>query len=651
MAWITDSIFSQGDAECDLIAKILGGGKSSRLYQSLVYEKRIAQDVAAQQYSLALGSVFAIEATAKPGVKPEQLESSLDEELGKLQREGPSPAELERAQNTIEAMIIRGLENLGGFGGVADRLNQYSHFLGDPGYLPKDLDRYRKATTESLRCIAGSRLSREARVVVHGVPGQKIVNDVPKSPHAASVPAAAPQIPNQDWRGSVPHAAQASALKLPVPKKFKMPNGLTVLLLEQHSLPLVSANLIVLAGSDLNPTDQPGLASFTADMVDEGTAKRSALQIAADADQIGASLFTGSSMDFSYLTVRSLRKNFEAALELASDVLLAPSFSSTEIDRIRSDRLTQLLQQKDNPGVLAIKTLLDAVYGTDHPYGFTELGTQGSIETITQELLVRFYQSGYVAANSALVVAGDIAESELFALVEKYLKGWKGAETTSGAPAAVATRNRRVIIVEKPGAPQTALRIGHIGAARANPDYVPLDVMNTALGGLFSSRINLNLREKHGYTYGAYSSFAFRRGRGPFVIGTAVRTDVTAPAIAEIFSEMERMRQTEVTPEELAVSKDSLARSLPGLFETTPQSASSIGQLFVYDLPLSFYRELPEQIQDVSAAEVQRAAQKYLMPEQAVVVAVGERSKMESELEKLNLGPIEIRDSSGKPMW
>lgn len=648
LAWITEPVFSQPDAEFDLMARILGGSKSSRLYKSLVYEDRIAQDVSAQQYSLALGSVFAVEATGKPGIGPQQLEDAIREELDRFAKDGPEPAELERARNTIETAIIRGLENLGGFGGVADRLNQYNHFLGDPGYLPKDLGRYRAATLESLRSLARDRLKREAGVVVYGVPGPKVINDVPKSTRTTATSIAeAHQLPGQDWRSSPPKPGPAPALSLPIPKKFRLRNGLQVFLVEQHSLPIVSANLIVLGGGDRNPPDLPGLASFTAEMLDEGTAGRSSLEIAADADHIGASLSTGSSTDLSYITMRTLKRNVEPAFELVSDVLLNPAFAPAEIERIRNDRLIHILQQKDSPGVLAIKVFFNAVYGSAHPYGFMDVGTEESNRAFTRDHLVRFYRAGYLAANSALVVAGDIREYELQNLARKHFGGWKGAESASEMPALAGSPNRRIVIVERPDAPQTVLRIGHVGASRDNPDYIPLEVMNTALGGLVSSRINLNLREKHGYTYGASSAFIFRRGPGPFLVGTSVRTDATAPAIVEIFREIERLRESMVTPAELAAAKDSIARSLPGLFETTPEAASSIGQIFVHHLPLTHYRDLPGQIQTVSAADVQRVAQTYLRPEAAIIVAVGDRSKIESELEKLNLGPIEIRDSGG----
>jgi zinc protease len=648
LAWITDPVFSQADAECDLTAKILGGGKSSRLYKSLVYDKRIAQDVSAHRSSLALGSVFVIDATGKPGVEPQQLENAIREELDTFQKQGPTRAELERAHNTIESSIIRALENLGGF---ADRVNLYNHFLRDPGYLSRDLERYQKATLESLQSLAQNKFRRETGVVVWGIPGPKTVNDAPKSSHSSGAAISeTAMISDQDWRSTPPQPGPAPALNLPVPAKFKLGNGLNVFLVEQHSLPIVSINVITLSGSERNHFNQPGLASFTAEMLDEGTGKRSPLEIAADADQIGASLITGSSTDYAYIATRTLKKNVDAAFELVSDMLLNPAFASEEIERIRSDRLTHILQQKDNPNVLGIKVFFDAVYGCCHPYGYMDIGTGESNQAVTRDLILRFYQEGYFAPNSALVVAGDIDEPELHALAEKYLGGWQASGSSGQMPAVTGKTARRIVIVERPEAPQTVLRMGHVGVAQSCPDYVALDVMNTALGGLFSSRINLNLREQHGYTYGASSAFVFRRGAGPFLIATSVRTDVTAPAVMEIFREIDRMRESEVTSEELVTAKDSIARSLPGLFETTPESASSVGQLFVHNLPLSYYHELPDRIQSISAAEVRQAAQKYLKPEETVVVAVGDRSKIERELEKLDLGPIEIRDPAGNSL-
>ena len=647
VGWITSPIYKPGDAEMDLLSRILGEGKSSRLYKRLVYDDQIAQDVTTTQYSLILGSAFYIQATAKPGVKLEQIEKAIDEELDKLRQDGPTQAEVDAARNVTESRIIRRLETLGGFGGVADRLNQYNHYLGDPGYLGKDLARYDAVTPESVRKYAQEQLGKEARAVVYGISGDKKIDDIPRHEPAAG-PAATGTMPDEAWRAKAPAAGAASHLVLPVPTHFTLPNGLQVYLLERHSLPVIAANLVVLAGSETNPTDRPGLAAFTADMLDEGTTTRPALKLSEDVDRIGAELATASTSDYSTATIRSLKRNADGALELLADVALQPAFSEAEIERTRKQRLTALLQQQDNPNQLANRTFARMVYGSGHPYGFTELGTEDSTKATTRADLEGFWKKGYAPGNSALVMAGDLTPAEARALATKYFGGWKGEAKAAAPPAAPESGTRRIIIVDKPGAPQTALRIGHAGISRSNPDYLPVEVMATELGGLFSSRINLNLREQHGYTYGAFAVFQYRRGPGPFITGSSVRADVTAPAVHEIFNELSKMRTAEMTADELAVSKDSFARSLPGLFETSQVAATAVRNLFVYNLPLDYYNTLPGKIAGVTAADTLRAAKQYLAPERMVVVAVGDRAKIQPELEKLGLGPVEVRDVNGQ---
>ncbi len=652
LGWITDPIYTQADAECDVAAKIIGGGKSSRLYKSLVYERRIAQDAVAQQYSLSLGSIFTIEATAKPGVTPEDLERAVDDEIDAFCRQGPTEAEVERARNAFESAIIRGLENLGGFGGVADRLNQYNHFLRDPGYLPHDLERYYKTTVNSVLEVVRTRLARKERVVLHGVPGPKVVRDIPRSgPVKATASAEAasriPAVEDQEWRAKAPGPDSPSPLRLPVPSQFRLQNGLPVYLLEQHSLPIVAANVIVLGGSDRNPPTLPGLASFTADMLDEGTRRHSALDIAGIADHLGASLSTGSTMDMSVVAFRSLKKSIDPIFELAADVLLTPELPDSEVERLRHDRLTQILQQRDHPNTLAAKHFYSTLYGLKHPYGHMELGTATSNKAITRNDMVRFWKDAYMPSVGALVLAGDVTPDEALKLAEKHLGGWRGDGANAQPPVAGSEGLRKIVIVDKPTSPQTILRIGQIGVARAHADYIPLNVMNAALGGLFSSRINMNLREKHGYTYGASSAFVYRRGAGPFLVGTSVRTDVTAAAVREILYEIEQMRSSSITPEELVTAKDSISRSLPGLFETTPQGASTLAQLFVHELPLDYYRGLPDKIERVDASDVLRVAQRHLRPEEMIVVAVGDLAKIRSQLEALQFGPIECFDVDG----
>jgi zinc protease len=652
LAWLTPPIFQPGDVEANLLARILGGGKSSRLYKRLVFDQQIAQDVSAYNYSLMLGSSLTISVTAKPGIKLEQLEKEVTAEIAALQQQGPMPDEIERARNTAEHELIEPLERLGGFGGIADRLDYYNHYTGDPGYLAKDLARYESATAESVKGFA-AKLTPESRVVLYAVPGKKVIDDVPKREDAAAkapAPEPAPDKPEEAWRAHPPKPGPASTLKLPPPEVFKLQNGLTAMLFEQHRLPTLTAELVVLSGSEANPPDRAGLAGFTASMLQEGSEKRTALQVADDVAKAGASLETDSTADFSEISLSALTRNSDATFELLSDIGLHPAFRDAELDRVRHLRLTDILQQHDDPYVLASKFLYLNLYGPKHPYAYLQTGTEESTEATTKDDLVKFYKAGYGPKSSALVIAGDVTLAQAKAMAEKYFGGWTGAAAPGKPPEVSSTLKRHVVIVDRPGANQTMVRVGQIGVARNTPDYASLEVMNASLGGLFSSRINLNLREKNGYTYGAFSRFIYRRGTGPFYIGGAIRTDVTAPAISEIFKEVDRMRSAPVTPEELALAKDSIARSLVGEFESMGQVAYNEASLFVYGLPDDYFSKLPGKIDSVTTADVDRVAKKYLDPNAMLVIAVGDRAKIAPEIQKLNLGTIEAYDVAGKPL-
>jgi zinc protease len=652
MGWLTSPIFKPGDAEADLTAAILGGGKSSRLYRKLVYEKQIAQDVSANQQSLILGSVFEVQVTAKAGVKPEDLEKAINTELDAFRKDGPSAAELTRARNVIESRIIAGLETLGGFGGVADRLNSYNHYLGTPDFLAADIARYENATVESIEAFAQGQLNEKQSAVVYGVPGKQDLGlevATPKAPEKdPSKNNGEPVNADAEWRKDAPKAGAASALRLPVPEKFKLSNGLTVLYSERPGLPLVAANLVLHAGSGVNPADRPGLASMTARMLQQGTATRSALQIADRAADLGATLNSGAGRDTTGISTRSLSRNFADALELLADVALHPSFPQSEIERVRSERLTAIVQEKDEPFSLAGRVLDAALYGPKHAYGYPDSGTTESVKGISRDDLERFWKQNYFPDDAALVVTGNIKLATLKPLLEKYFGAWKPGRPALAAMGSPETTDAKVILVDRPGAPQTTLVCFSMGLARSTPDYVQVEVMNTDLGGLFSSRINMNLREAHGYTYGAGSVFNYHRAPGPFIVYSDVRTDVTAPASTEMFNELRRMRDTQLTTEEMALSKDSIARSLPGRFERGTEAAASFADLFTYDLPLDYYSKLPERINAVTIEQVQAAAQKYIHPEKMIVLAVGDRAKIEEEMKKLSLGKLEIRDTDGK---
>jgi zinc protease len=652
IGWLTSPIFKPGDAEADLAAAILGGGKSSRLYKKLVYEKQIAQEVAANQQSLILGSVFEVQVTAKAGVKPEDLEKAVKAELDAFRKTGPSGAELARARNVIESRIIAGLETLGGFGGVADRLNSYNHYLGTPDFLAADIARYENATIESIEAFAQGQLNENQSAVVYGLPGKQDLGAevaTPKAPEKdPSKNNGEPVNADAEWRKDAPKAGAATALHLPVPEKFKLANGLTVLYSERPGLPLVAANLVLHAGSGVNPADRPGLASMTARMLQQGTATRSALQIADRAADLGATLNSGAGRDTTGLSTRSLSRNFPDALELLADVALHPSFPQSEIERVRSERLTGIVQEKDDPFSLASRVLDAALYGPKHAYGYPDSGTTESIKAISRDDLEHFWKQNYFPDDAALVVTGNIKLATLKTLLEKHFGAWKPGRPAPAAMGSPETTDAKVILVDRPGAPQTTLVCFSMGLARSTPDYVPVEVMNADLGGLFSSRINMNLREAHGYTYGAGSFFNYHRTPGPFIVYSDVRTDVTAPATTEMFNELRRMRDTQLTPQEMALSKDSIARSLPGRFERGTEAAGSFADLFSYDLPLDYFSMLPGRINAVTIEQVQSVAQKYIHVDQMIVLAVGDRAKIEEEMKKLNLGKVETRDTDGK---
>jgi zinc protease len=649
MDWLTSPIFKPGDADADLAATVLGGGKSSRLYKKLVYEKQIALDVQALQQSQSLTSIFQMAVTARPGVTPEDLEKAINEELANFRSSGPTPGELQRARNDIETRAIAGLEYTNG---VANLLNEYNHYLGNPEFLAQDIARYENATVESVRSFAEAQLNPEHRVVVYVVPGKPDLGPEVPTPKAeekgTTRPGGEPVNADAAWRKDPPAPGPEPALHLPVPEQFKLANGLTVLYNERPGLPLVAASLVFRAGSGANPVDRPGLASFTARMLQQGTDTRSALQIADRAADLGTSLGSRASTDASSVSFQSLTRSFPDALELLADLTLHPSFPQPEIDRVRSERLAALVQERNQPFAVVARVYTAALYGSKNSYGYPDIGTAESIKGTTRDDLVNFWQQNYSPNQAALVIAGNVKLAELKPLVEKQFGGWKRGADSLPAITAPAPSNARLILVDRPNAPQTTLVFCSLGPKRSTPEYPQLEVMNSVLGGLFSSRINMNLREQHGYTYGAESFFNYHVGPGPFIVYSEVRTDATTPAAVEIFKELNRMRDTRLTPAELALAKDSIARSMPGRFESGEEAAGTIAQLYVYDFSLDYFSVLPGKINAITAEQTRAAAQQFIQPEKMIVLAVGDRSKIEPGLKTLNLGKIEVRDTEGR---
>jgi len=648
IGWITSPIFEPGDAEGQIAAQILGGGKASRLYKSMVYEKKIAQSVSTQQQGLTLGSLFELIATAKPGHTAQEMEAMVDSELTRLATEGPTEQELSSAKNAIWSGIIMSLEHLGGFGGVANRLNLYNQHVKDPDYLNKDLARFGAVTAEGVKKFAAEQLAKNKRVVVYGIPGDKVLAaEPPPEPVAPESPTQV--VSREPWRNDPPKAWAVSNAPLPSAKKFELSNGLAVYLVESHNLPVVAAHLVVRSGSAADPAGLPGLAGFTSAMLDEGTSKRDALGIARELESLGASLSTGSSNDGSYVSCKSLKQNATSALGIMSDVVLNAAFPESEVDRIRNDRLTAMVQQRDSPFQTAVRVMTINLYGSDNPYGHVQLGTEEAVKAIQRNDLVSFYRSSYGPKNAALVLAGDLTEAEARKLAADTFGSWQGGAAEAPKPGAGTRSAERVLIVNKPDSPQTAVLVAQPGVTRSDPDFERLNVMNTVLGGLFASRINMNLREDKGWTYGAFSFLGEDRGVGPLVIGAGVVTPHTGASISEMLKEAHGMLKAAVTPDELTLAKESISRSLPALFETTSSTVGTVADLYLYDQPPDYYEGLPGRLSGMTGAEVLEATRKHLKPDQALVIAVGDRAKILPQIAELNLGPIGQRDPDGTP--
>lgn len=654
IAWLAPPAFQEGDAEAELLIQILGGSNSSRLYRKLVYEQQIAQTVECAYESLRLASVAGCDVTARPAVKPEKLEAAINKELEELHTNGVTQPELDRARNVILAKKLERLQRLGGFGGIADIMNLYNQYLGDPGYLPKDVQRFQNATVDSLQRVVQQHFGNDQRVVVYTLSGKKVLNDVPRSPAEtdANVKLQNPYTSDfeaqQNWRKTAPPPGPTPELHLPVPKVFGLANGLKIYLVEDHSLPVLDASLVDLAGADGDPSSKPGLAGFTARMLTEGTTNRSSTQIADDSDRIGARVKCEADTDSAKASIEVLSNQSEAALELLQDITQHPAFQQKEVERVRKERLTDIVQEADDPISAILRVGPKVVYGK-HPYGYPPTGTTAAVQEISREDLSNFWAAHYAPRNAALVLAGDLSEGEARQLTDKYFGNWTGKASAEipQIPSAPELPKRHIVIVDKPGAPQTVLVAFGVGLPRTAADYPAVEIMNGILGGLFSSRINMNLRERNGFTYGAFSKFLYHRGAGPLISGGLIRTDVTGPAARELFSELDRIRTDPPTAEELKLSRQYALKSLPGQFETDDAISRQIGDLFVYRLPVDYYRALPSEYEAVTSEAVQKAAKDSVHPENLVLVAVGDRGKILPELQKLNLGPIEFRNENG----
>ncbi|HET8775077.1 MAG TPA: pitrilysin family protein [Thermoanaerobaculia bacterium] len=447
-------------------------------------------------------------------------------------------------------------------------------------------------------------------------------------------------------RSKAPAPAEPRPYQFPHITRVTLPNGLRVLVAENHNAPLLSFRTLIRSGADHDTHATAGLASITADLLDEGAGQRDGIQLAEELGLLGAALGTGADWDASYVSADVLARNGEAALEIVADVASRATLPEDGLERVRTERLTELLQQRDEPGAIAGRRFSNLLYGTG-AYGNSISGNTDSVARITAESVRAFYARHYVPNNSAVVVSGDIDPAHAVELVTRALGDWtRGTEPPRPVVQPRPIDASRVYVVDRPQAVQSEIRVGHLGVPRSCEDYFPLSVMNAILGGVFNSRINLNLRERHGYTYGARSQFAFRRHAGPFVVAAPVRNEVTLQSVSEVLSELRRIRTGDLEDHELDEVKSYLMGVFPATVQTASDIASRLVDMELYGLPEDYFDRYRETIANVMKEDIERVAQKYLDPDRVLIVIVGNAKEIREPLGTLGM-PVHELDIDG----
>lgn len=620
----------------DLVSDVLASGKTSRLYKRLVYDDQIATDVAAYVDKREIAGLFYIQATAKPGEDLKKVEKALDDELKKFLETGPTEAELKRVKTQFLSNFVRGIERIGGFGGKSDILATNEVFGGSPDYYKTTLKHVSEATAQNL-------LDTAKRWLADGVYILE-VHPFPQYQSAAS----------KVDRSKLPEIGAAPAVQFPKLQRATLSNGLKIIVAERHAVPVVNFNLLIDAGYAADQFGLPGTASLAMNMLDEGTKTRDALQISEELALLGASLSSGSNLDVSTVYLSALKENLDASLNIFADVILNPSFPDKEFARLQRQQLARIKQEKASPIPMALRVFPRYLYGEGHAYGnpFTGSGTEESVAKLTTKDLVKFHQDWFKPNNATLIIVGDVKLSEITPRLEKLFGNWKqGSVQKKNIRTVEQQPNASVYLIDKPGSPQSVILAGHIAPPKADPDDIAMNMMNTILGGSFTSRINMNLREDKHWSYGAGSVIVGAKGQRMFIAYTAIQGDKTKESVAEIKKELtDILGARPATQEELDKVLQNEILGLPGSWETIGAVGGSISEIVTYGLPDNYYDTYPDKIRNLKLTDISKAAKKLLRPEQVVWVVVGDRAKVEPTLKELGFGEVKLIDTDGKPV-
>ena len=629
--WNTPEIGSKEHPHFELIAALLTGGKNSELYQELVYKRQLATSVTSFYYDRELAGQFWIAADLANGVSMQELENAIDETLAKFIKKGPNSKNLKNTKTSIRASFIKGLQRIGGFGGKSDLLAYSEVYTGDPGRFNDFYADMLSTTKQEIQKTASDWLTDGVYVLIVA----------PEDQMSFSQEAIAD-------RSKLPFPESFPKLNLPEIQRAKLSNGIDVVFAERHDVPMINLSLLLGSGHSSDSSDKPGLASFTMSMLTEGTERYDALDLSDKLDELGTDLYTSTGLDSSSVTLSALKSNFIESLDLMIEVINKPTFDQVEIDRKKLRWLASIDQSLSTPNGIVSNLISGLMYGKDHPYGKPSSGdgTRQSIQWMTRQDMIGYKESTITAANSTIVVIGDTNLEELLPILESKFGNWK-REANKTKPLNYEVSNqssaRKIYLFDKPGAIQSLIVAGQLLPANGTDDEIDIDLMNRVIGGSFTSRLNMNLREDKSWSYGVRARLSSRKGPRPMLVYAPVQSDRTVDSIKEIQREYtEYLSSRPASNEELDPIKQQIILGLNGQFETFGSLLSGVSGIVTFDRGDDYLNAVPQKYNAVTLDQVNAAAQKYLDPETWTWFIVGDLSIIEDDIRNLGLGEVEI---------
>jgi zinc protease len=634
--WLAPEWISDESTYLQLADYVLTSGKTSRLYRRLVYQDQIATDAGAFQLTNEIAGAYIAYATAGEGQDLATVERALDEELARFLAEGPTRAELTRVKTEIRSGFIRGIEQVGGFSGKSNILAENAVYGGRPDFYQHSLGVLNGATPQQVLAAARNWIDGEPLVIeVHPFPTELAANAASADRSQLPMPQTFPEAP-------FPALSQAT-----------LANGMRLIVAERHAVPVVQFSLQLDAGYAADQFASPGVATMAMEMLDEGTAAMDALAISDALAGLGAELTSGANLDFSVVGLSALKENLDASLAIYADVVLNPAFAPAELERLKRLQLAGIQQEKNTPTDMALRILPRLMYGEGHAYSLpmTGSGTEEAVSALARDDLVAYHDAWFKPNNATMIVVGDTTLAEIRPKLEALFADWRRGDVPSKTlPEVALPAQPRVYLIDRPGSEQSIIIAGHLIGKRDRADDVAVEAMNDILGGAFTSRVNMNLREDKGWSYGADTVVVATQAQRPFLAIAPVQADRTAASMQEIKREIEEFAGTRgATEPEVATSKRRSTLTLPGRWETARAVARDIAELVRFDLPDDYWNGYAGLVGGLDVAEVNAVAKRLLAPERMTWVVVGDLEVIEAEVRALGLGEVRIVDVDGNP--